>query len=202
MKPWDCILLFLVGVNVRRHLGRVEKLLVPSEWHFFSPDNIKLNERDSFLPEGTLARIPFYAVQRDPRNFFPHPEAFWPERWIIASSDGPRPDGFIHNTSAFIPFSIGPYNCVGKNLAMHEMRMVLSHTLQNLSINFAKGWDETVWEKELEDTFVFAKGKLPVTVTTRNLNGGAWVRWYPFYILPKYFPPLNFLCFQLQFSRL
>ncbi|KAK7690454.1 hypothetical protein QCA50_005552 [Cerrena zonata] len=126
-----------------------------------------------FLPEGTLARIPFYAVQRDPRNFFPHPEAFWPERWIIASSDGPRPDGFIHNTSAFIPFSIGPYNCVGKNLAMHEMRMVLSHTLQNLSINFAKGWDETVWEKELEDTFVFAKGKLPVTVTTRNLNGGA-----------------------------
>ena len=65
-------------------------------------------------------------------------------------------------------FSFGPYNCVGKNLAMHEMRMMLCYTLQNLDISFEKDWDESVWEKELEDIFVIAKGKLPVTVTPRN----------------------------------
>ena len=110
----------------------------------------------------------FYTVQRDPRNFYPNPESFWPERWIIACSNEGQPKGFVHNTAAFIPFSFGPYNCVGKNLAMHEMRMMLCYTLQNLDISFEKDWDESVWEKELEDIFVIAKGKLPVTVTPRN----------------------------------
>ena len=76
-------------------------------------------------------------MQRDPRNFFPHPEGFWPERWLLASSkDGARgeksdvPAGFTHAEHAFVPFSYGPMNCVGKSLALKEMRVVVCAIVQ------------------------------------------------------------------------
>ncbi|CAL1712458.1 unnamed protein product [Somion occarium] len=121
-----------------------------------------------YLPEGTQARIHFWSIQRDPRNFFPKSDTFWPERWLIAQGDMPAPDDFRHNFDAFIPFSFGSYNCVGKNLALTEMRTVLCHVLQNLSFRFVDGWDADEWERGLEDNFVIDHGALPVTVTVRS----------------------------------
>jgi cytochrome P450 len=48
-------------------------------------------------------------VHRDARYFSPDPEAFWPERWL---PEGPklaesRGESFVHDTSAFAPFSFG-----------------------------------------------------------------------------------------------
>ncbi|KAI0075130.1 high nitrogen upregulated cytochrome P450 monooxygenase 2 [Panus rudis PR-1116 ss-1] len=121
-----------------------------------------------YLPEGTNARIHFYSVQRDPRNFAPHTESFWPERWLVAEGDLPAPKDFKHNPSAFTPFSFGPYNCVGKNLAMQEMRTVLCALIQQLDFKFAEGYDPSQWDRDLEDMFVVRKGKLPVQVTRRH----------------------------------
>ncbi|KAI0081603.1 high nitrogen upregulated cytochrome P450 monooxygenase 2 [Panus rudis PR-1116 ss-1] len=121
-----------------------------------------------YIPEGTNVRIHFYSVQRDPRNFNPHPESFWPERWLIAEGKLPAPDNFVHNTAAFIPFSFGPYNCAGKRMAMAEMRMVLCHLMHELQFRFADGYDPGDWEKELEDMFVVKKGRLPVVATPRT----------------------------------
>ena len=37
-----------------------------------------------------------------------------------------QPDsGFRHDEAGFMPFSVGPMNCMGKTLAMQEMQMVL-----------------------------------------------------------------------------
>ncbi|CAL1706398.1 unnamed protein product [Somion occarium] len=123
-----------------------------------------------YLPEGTHARVHFYSVQRDPRNFSPHPESFWPDRWIVAEGDMPAPKDFKHNPTAFTPFSFGPYNCVGKNLALQEMRTVLCSFLQNLDLRFADGYDPEDWIRDIEDMFVVKKGRLPVIATRRTHN--------------------------------
>jgi cytochrome P450 len=97
--------------------------------------------RFSYIPEGTLASVNFLGIQRDPKNFSPFPNTFWPDRWLVAKSliECPVPEGeFAHETSAFVPFSFGeffhrsrteqngmtqildsgPGSCVGKPLAM------------------------------------------------------------------------------------
>lgn len=110
----------------------------------------------------------FYSIQRDPRNFFPGPHMFWPERWLIA--DGklcPRPSDFTHNVSAFTPFSVGPANCVGKQLALQEMKTVVCSVLQRVSLRFAEGYDAKRWLEEMDDFQILKRGSLHVEVTLR-----------------------------------
>lgn len=121
----------------------------------------------SFVPEGTQTRVHPYTMHRDPRNFS-HPDIFWPDRWLIASGSLPSSEKVVHNPDAFIPFSTGPNNCVGKNLAFLEMRMLICHFVQKLEVHLADGWDRTKWLDELEDAFVTGMGKLPVTLRRRD----------------------------------
>lgn len=121
-----------------------------------------------YIPDGTQARIHFWSLQRDPR-YFSHPDTFWPERWLIAEGLEPAPAGekFVHNPNAFIPFSFGPSNCVGKNLAQMEMRMVFCYLLQNLDFEFDKSWNPAERENATEDQFVLLM-RSPVQVTVRR----------------------------------
>lgn len=109
----------------------------------------------------------FWSVQRDPRNFS-YPNNFWPERWLIAEGLQESTEKIIHNSNAFIPFSFGPANCVGKNLAMQEMRMLICHFMQKLDVRFADGWDTKEWERELQDKFITKIGRLPVVIQRRD----------------------------------
>ena len=87
----------------------------------------------SYLPEGNYAFVHTYSLQRDPRYFSPLSDSFVPERWLSEDQrEALEPKifnsqtEFIHNTAAFIPFSVGPANCVGKNLAWIKLRMVIT----------------------------------------------------------------------------
>ncbi|KAJ7167773.1 cytochrome P450 [Mycena filopes] len=116
------------------------------------------------ISEGTAIVIPPYTLHRDPRYFSPSPEKFMPERWLAAKDD----PNFIINEDAYIPFSSGPANCVGKNFALLEMRMVLAYLLQAFEMRLADGYDKEEYEAELEDYFVLHKGRLPVVLTSRR----------------------------------
>ena len=48
------------------------------------------------------------------RNFV-HPEQFEPERWM-GELAGP------HNVEAFVPFAYGPGVCIGKPVALYNMK--------------------------------------------------------------------------------
>ena len=147
----------------------------------------------SFLPEGTSAFVHFYSLHRDPR-YFSHPDTFWPERWLSEedrkaygcfSPTGPTaPDiplfeksnpksflPFIHIPAAFIPFSYGPMGCVGKKLAMQEMRTLVCCLMQRLELRFADGYDAGRWGRDLKDFFVSVRGELPVVVVPRARGG-------------------------------
>jgi len=134
----------------------------------------------SFIPEGTQVFIPTYTLHRDPRYFSPLPNAFWPERWLPpparqypTSLFGPSPSptriekDFILDTTAYIPFSFGPSACVGKNLALQEMRIIVALVAQKFEMRFAEGYEERRWFEEAEDWFVFKVGSLPVQLRTR-----------------------------------
>ncbi|KAJ7137892.1 hypothetical protein C8R44DRAFT_593222, partial [Mycena epipterygia] len=66
-----------------------------------------------------------------------------------------------------IPFSTGPASCVGRNLAMLEVRMVLAYVMRTFEMRFAEGYDERRWEAALKDYFVLQKGGLPAAHVTR-----------------------------------
>ncbi|KAI0695303.1 cytochrome P450 [Cytidiella melzeri] len=119
------------------------------------------------IPEGTNARLHTWSMHRDPRNFS-HPDTFWPARWLIASGLEESKEPFVHNANAFIPFSFGPTNCVGKQLAMQEMRTVICHVIQRLDLRLADDWDPTEYEKEYKDFTVASVGRLPVLVQLRK----------------------------------
>jgi cytochrome P450 len=102
------------------------------------------------------------------------PDSFWPDRWLYAdnparlASSSDIKDEYIHIAAAFIPFSFGPANCVGKNLAYQEMRTVVCSVMQKLELRFADGYRWDRWEDTLCDYFTMSKGELPVVITRRT----------------------------------
>ncbi|TFK87858.1 high nitrogen upregulated cytochrome P450 monooxygenase 2 [Polyporus arcularius HHB13444] len=135
--------------------------------------------RSLYIPPGTSISIPPYALQRDPRNFS-FPSAFWPERWLIASGqikleDAPPPAAassrtfeFVHNEVAFMAFSHGPMNCVGKGFALQEIRTVVCALLQRFSFRLGEGWDPREYEATVRDYIVSSRPALPVILERRT----------------------------------
>ncbi|KAF7378106.1 hypothetical protein MSAN_00234800 [Mycena sanguinolenta] len=115
------------------------------------------------IPEGTSVVVPPYTIHRDPRYFSPSPEKYIPDRWL--SKDDTK---ILVTEDAFLPFSTGPANCVGRNLGMLELRMVMAYIMRAFELQFSDGYDKLRWEVDLKDYFVMQKGSLPVKVTRRT----------------------------------
>ena len=114
-----------------------------------------------------MARISIWSLQRDAR-YFSYPDRFWPDRWLIADGREPCAEEIKHEPAAFIPFSLGPANCVGKNLAMQEMRTVICRIMQRLNFRFADGYDPQPYMEQFKDEAVAQLGPLNVVVEKRE----------------------------------
>lgn len=85
-----------------------------------------------------------------------------PERWLKIKSE-------IHTRSnAFIPFSFGPSNCVGRALAKQEMMIVVCALLQRFEFSFADGFDGREWPETIRDFFVTVRGPLLIQLRSRQ----------------------------------
>ena len=137
-----------------------------------------------FLPPCTSVTVNAFSVHCDPRNFFPDTDAFWPERWLLASKpaepappsssvDGDGtctsriPEGFVHNERAFIPFSHGPMNCPGKALALLELRVAVVALVHTFRARLRAGWDSGFYEREIRDFFSATRPCVPVVLEAR-----------------------------------
>lgn len=71
------------------------------------------------------------AIHRDPR-YWPNADDFIPERWLLPSEDALHPV-----QGAWRPFSHGPRNCIGQELALIEMTVVLAMTARQFDVRLA-----------------------------------------------------------------
>ncbi|KAK1676524.1 cytochrome P450 [Colletotrichum godetiae] len=102
-----------------------------------------------FVPEGTATSVAQYAAYTSIYNFA-DPHDFVPERWLAEPPEKYAND----NKEVLQPFSYGPRNCIGKNLAYHEMRLILATVLWKFDIELEdqnSDWIEQksfgIWEK-------------------------------------------------------
>ncbi|WAO92242.1 Hypothetical protein NCS54_00974100 [Fusarium falciforme] len=111
-----------------------------------------------YIHEGTTVDIWHWAVYRNP-DHFAQPNDFIPERWLG--------DTRFNNDAkqALQPFSIGPRDCIGKNLAHAEMRLILARLAWNFDIRLAA--DSFDWESRCESYFLWQKGPVNVYLTPR-----------------------------------
>ncbi|KAI0551013.1 averantin oxidoreductase [Xylaria curta] len=100
-----------------------------------------------FLPAGTSVAIPPYAIANSPLNWR-QPEAFVPERW---TGEDARFSNDRRESSQ--PFSYGPRNCIARNLAYTELKLIIAGLIWHFDIeNATEGnWLDqkvfVVWEK-------------------------------------------------------
>uniref|UniRef100_A0A8C6IC11 Cytochrome P450, family 4, subfamily a, polypeptide 14 n=1 Tax=Mus spicilegus TaxID=10103 RepID=A0A8C6IC11_MUSSI len=71
------------------------------------------------IPKGITATISIYGLHHNP-SFWPNPKVFDPSRFAPDSS---------HHSHAYLPFSGGSRNCIGKQFAMNELKVAVALTL-------------------------------------------------------------------------
>lgn len=108
----------------------------------------------TYIPGTTRVSVQQFATYHSERNFF-LPEEFHPERWLPTSSPDYDTRFEKDEKGALQPFSIGGRNCLGKNLAYHEMKLVLAALLVNFDMQLGEGcegWSDqkvfALWEKK------------------------------------------------------
>lgn len=81
------------------------------------------------VPGNTLVAVDCWPAFHSESNFY-RPEQFAPERWQTT----PPAEFANDNLKVMQGFSVGPRNCIGKNLALLEMKLVLANLFLNFDI--------------------------------------------------------------------
>lgn len=84
------------------------------------------DEKPLSLYKGDLIFIPIYAIQRDP-EYYPNPNRFDPERFSDENKNNINP-------ITYLPFGIGPRNCIGSRFALLEVKTVFIHLLSKFEL--------------------------------------------------------------------
>ncbi|KAJ5204915.1 cytochrome P450 monooxygenase [Penicillium cinerascens] len=111
-----------------------------------------------YIPEDTYLSIHQWALYRR-HEYFKEPNTYHPERWM----GDPRFES--DRRDAFQPFHLGPRNCLGRNLAYSEMRLILALIIYNFDMKIAdesRGW---IIQKNF---LLWQKGPLKVYLTPRT----------------------------------
>lgn len=113
-----------------------------------------------YIPGHTTIVAPRYTIGRL-ESCFTQADQFVPERWYS------RPE-MVKNKAAFAPFSQGRYSCVGKQLALAELRFVTALLVGKYYVRFAPGEDGGRVERDMKDQFTAAPGRLRLVFRARG----------------------------------
>ncbi|KAH7095538.1 cytochrome P450 [Paraphoma chrysanthemicola] len=121
---------------------------------------------DIYVPEGTKINVHPWTIHHDSR-LFEKPWDFIPERWIPGSSFKGT-----HTPDAYIPFALGAYSCIGKPLALLQIRMYLVSMVTKFDFEIAPGFDKRNFIENTQAFFGLTKLPLPVRCTITSKTEG------------------------------
>lgn len=94
----------------------------------------------AYIPQGIRISVHHSTMSLSPKNFF-SPDQYDPERWLPSDdADYPYRDD---QRDALQPFSYGPRDCIGRNMAWHEVRLLAAKLLLPLDLELceeSRGW--------------------------------------------------------------
>ncbi|OOQ81932.1 hypothetical protein PEBR_41014 [Penicillium brasilianum] len=155
----------LVGLNVLEALINETLRLhppVPSGTQRMTPSE-GITIGDQYIPGDVMVCIPSHTIFRDGR-IFDRSKEFLPERWTT------QPE-LVKEPSAFIPFNAGPYACVGKQLALMELRRVVAEIFTRYDVSFAPEQTKSAFLEGKRDTFTLVAGFAFYAIYWHQING-------------------------------
>ncbi|KAI0892636.1 cytochrome P450 [Annulohypoxylon nitens] len=121
------------------------------------PSGMTIN--NTYIPGDVTIVSPRYSLARLDSSY-ECADSFMPERWTT------QPE-MVKDARGFAPFSQGRFNCVGKSLAMSEMRFVIALLMRKFEVGF---WGDDKGEKlfaDLKDQFTASPGRLDLRFRVR-----------------------------------
>jgi len=115
------------------------------------------------IPGDVQVNIPHLVLMTDER-YFPQGKEFIPERWT-----NERPE-LLKDRRAYVPFGYGVHSCVGKTLALQELRLTIARIVRTFDIQFGSSHNEQVFESEWKDYVVVKIGTLWMRFQPRKLE--------------------------------
>ncbi|XP_026318081.1 cytochrome P450 9e2-like [Hyposmocoma kahamanoa] len=109
---------------------------------------------DYIVRKGDGIHIPLWAIHRDPQ-YFPRPNKFDPERFSEENKHKIQP-------FTYIPFGLGPRNCIGSRFALCEVKVMAYQLLKAVEMSPS---DKTVIPLKMD----------PSSFNIR-IKGGHWIR--------------------------
>lgn len=118
---------------------------------------LKFDDKVLHIDRDVTCFIPIWNFHRDPK-YFPNPEKFDPDRFNESNRGSIDPD-------TYLPFGVGPRNCIGSRFALMELKTIFFYLLLNFSFEVC---DKT------EIPLKFAK--IPIGIKPEN---GIWLALKP-----------------------
>ncbi|XP_074042639.1 cytochrome P450 9e2-like [Leptinotarsa decemlineata] len=84
------------------------------------------DEKPLLIEKGTTLMIPIVGIHHDPK-YYPDPERFDPERF--SDENKGKIDPFT-----YMPFGLGPRNCIGSRFALLETKLLVFHLLSHFEL--------------------------------------------------------------------
>ncbi|CAH0685896.1 unnamed protein product [Chilo suppressalis] len=113
--------------------------------------------RSGYLPAGSSMSFSVFHLHRDPR-FWDNPDAFDPERFNPENTER-------RHQNAYIPFSLGPMNCLGRSFATKLVKTICGRILREFEVTSQSSYEDLRLAIYIS---VVAIGGFPVILKKRN----------------------------------
>lgn len=137
---------------------RIRPPVLGSVYRETSSDGLQVD--DISIPGGVTVLTPMYAIQTSPKAYV-DPLEYMPERWTT------RPE-LVLDKAAWFPFLLGPYGCIGKQVALMELRISIAKLVLAFDIGFAPGEDGTALMMDTMDCFTQILAPMKIIFTERK----------------------------------
>lgn len=92
--------------------------------------SVDLHHNGMVIPKGSIVGVAIGSMSRQP--WINRPDDFIPERWEETAAQ------VSALKEMFMPFSIGKRSCIGQNLALMELKVIVANIVKNFSISLVE----------------------------------------------------------------